>query len=254
MNWRTSAIVMSLLALAGCEGVPKAQYYSNAMMPLVVTDAPVTAASGSIKTGEVIGRHTVTAVSGVILGGDVAGVTRPVPAGTLLAEGLVGKQGGPVKVYCDVRQTDAFSTGHETDCFEDTNRDGTFDAIWTGAPSLSTRLFTLSLSTAGYHGVIEPVAYRAADKPPETEVGFRTYVCWNGKPAFLLAVRRLSGDWETATGPCAAGDHPGEISKDGVFTVSGAQIKVTGEGDAATFEVIKRIPPGPIAFASMRLQ
>ena len=246
--------VVAFLPLAGCEGVPKAQYYTPATMFLSVTDDPVVAASGPLKAGEIIGRHTVSTASGVILGANVDGVTRPVPAGAILAEGLVSGGNGPTKIYCDIRQTDAFSTYHETDCFQDADADGRFDAIWTGRPSLSMTLFTLSLSSAGYHGVIEPVAYRPADKAPSTEIGFRTYICWNGQPAFLLAVRRIGGQWEEATGPCGVGDHPGEVSKDGVFRGSGIGIRVSGTGDAATFEVIERIPPGPIALGTRSLR
>lgn len=254
MKLLTPVVVASLTLFVGCEGVPKAQYYSNAVMPLVVTAAPITMKSGSLKAGEVIGRHTVAALSGAVLDGDVAGVTRLVPAGTILAEGIAGKQGRPIKIYCDVRPTDAFSSYHEVDCFEDTDADGAFDAIWTGRPSLSMTLFSMSLSSAGYHGVVEPIAYRKTDKAPETEIGLMTYVCWNGQPAFLLAVRRLTGHWETATGPCGVGDHPGEIANDGVFSVSGVDIKVIGNGDTATFDILKRIPPGPIAITSQRLQ
>lgn len=252
MSRRAVLVVTLLVALAGCGSVPKAQHYVNAAMPLFVTDDPVTAASGPIKAGEIIGRHKIKPASAVVLAGDVVGVTRPVPAGTLLAEGIMGSKTGPTKLFCDVRSVDAFSTTHETDCFEDNNADGNFDALWAGRPSLSTTLFTLSLSSAGYHGVIEPVGYTPAE-PPVTEVGFMTYVCWNGQPAFLLVIRRLNGNWESGTGPCGVGDHPGEISKDGVFNVGRAKIKVTGQGDAAMFEVVERIPPGPIAFTTQRL-
>jgi hypothetical protein len=153
-----------------------------------------------------------------------------------------------VKIFCDTRQIGrwAFDT---TDCFQDSDNDGRFDTLWQGDPSIS--YFMLSLSTAGLIGSIPPTPYREATEAerPRSEIGFRTFVCWNGLPAFLLSVPVYETEWSSGTGPCGAGDHPGEVSKDGMFRGMGAGIKVTGSGDAATYEVVERIPPGQISLA-----
>lgn len=239
----------ALAALAGCTELPKPQFFARAVMPLAVTADPVTMASGPFKDSEVIGRHKVEVRSGVTPKSDLQGTVRLVPAGTPLAEGVVMRNDGPTLFYCDVRPTDAFvSVRGETDCFEDTDNDGQFDVAWTGRPSMS--LFTMSLNSAGFQGAITPAPFEKLAKPPSTEIGFKTFTCWNGQPAFVLAFLRTNGNWDFGSGPCAVGDHPGEVSKDGVFSGMGATIKVTGEGDAKQYEVIKRIPAGPIALGS----
>lgn len=251
---RTALAIVGVAMAAACAGgVPKAQYDVPAMMPLIVTPDPVMASTGVVKANDKIGRHKVRTDGGAVLTADVAGITRPIPAGTLLAAARARDRAGVVAIYCDVRRVAAFSTYGETDCLQDTNNDGKFDAIWTGRPGISQ--FTLSLSTAGFHGAIEPAAYTTLkpEESPATEVGFNTYICWNGKPAFVFGIRRVDGDWDFGTGPCAPGTHPGEENKDGVFRSMGATIKVTEANGQSTYEVTERIPPGPIQLRTQRL-
>lgn len=246
-------IVFASIAFAGmgsgCEGLPEPDHYAGAMMPLVVSADPVQASSGYVIAGDVVGRHRVNTLAGVTLKISAQGITRIVPAGTPLAQGLVGKDGISSKVDCDFRQTDAFvSTRGDVDCFEEADNDGQFETIWTGRPAIST--FTLSLQSAGFHGSISPVGYERMASPPSTEVGFMTFICWNGEPAFVLAILKVNGNCNYSSGPCAAGDHPGEVSKDGKFRGMGAGIKVTGDGDVRLFGVMERISPGPISLGA----
>jgi hypothetical protein len=251
--FRLATLPICIALATACASVPKAQYNVAATMPLAVTPDPVVATSGVVKAGDTIARHKVRALGGAILGAEVVGITRTVPAGSMLAQGMARDKAGVLTIFCDVRPVDAFSTSGETDCFQDADKDGKFDTAWTGRPSIS--LFTMSLSLAGFHGPIPPAPYELAkpEDAPATEVGFHTYVCWNGKPAFVFGIRQMDGDWDFGTGPCGPGSHPGEVAADGVFRSMGAGIKVTEAGGQSAYEVIERIPPGPISLGTRRL-
>lgn len=228
----------------------------------IAPDAPE-AMSGVAKRGDVVARHTVRAQESVVLTADVRGKHREVPAGTPLAlavldpvfEELNGSAAIPTdpkrRAWCDVRPTGRMTFG-SLDCFQDADGDGRFDAHFTGAAETAYFGFSLERLVPEPAVSVAGATYRvAADgERASTRVGYA--YCGGGldgaaPPRFSTALPVHKESWEgTFVTQCRFGVWPNEADKTAV-RVDRLNLRTSPEGEGLRFEVLDRLPAGPVS-------
>ena len=218
-------------------------------IPLDATDAPVAAADGTMKRGDVIARHTLRAAEAVVLLAPAKGRWGEVPAGAVLT--LVRlKSGGPSRVWCDIRPTHRLLFPLQHDCFEDAKGGGKFDWRWDGDAEANF----LGWSASGAQAAVQletPVAYRPArpEERPAFQLGYK--FCdgdgVSGPPRFAIVMASAdSANWPV-TGICAFGVWPDGSDRSKV-QVDALRLTVhSGPGGALAYRVENRIPPGRLS-------
>jgi hypothetical protein len=233
----------TVVVVPGSSG-PYAPVGTPAAMDLELTDAPMAAAEGDVRRGEVIGRQQIRAEDAVVLDAAIKGEHRDVPAGTVLAR--VSYAGG--SLWCDTRGGYRLLFADQYDCFE--GSDGTLKRHWSG----HTMIRFLGFGPSGVQRIgalPAPVPYHRAtpEQRPTAAIGWR--LCADdgvrGPPRFALVVSGLGqADGWPEIGGCVFGVWP-DRNDPSVVDLGGLRLQASAlPAGGYHYRLLGRIKAGPI--------
>ena len=230
---------------AGPSGLP-------AELQLEVLDTPPEGVSGPLKSGTVVAQYQARARDAVVLTSAVSQGFAELPVGTVLAKvQSLPNSDPPRTLWCELRAgMRLFGSGLV--CLEDKFGKGAFTSAIHAYPAALNASFSINRIELGLGETIAPASFRVAkpDERPVTKIGYRLCPADSDGQAipyrFTDAILQPNLGWLGAPATCPFGEWPDPADKS-LVTVDQVQIRVSGVGKDARFQLVRGLTPGPIA-------